>query len=119
MENIIIIIHLELRLTKTFVSETMVPTCSDATSPPKVNSEVMCNVGPKLPIPEIQPIPSQDVPVQPSALQMDCEEILPPVLPSVSYDVPELIMPSIPVESVDVTPSPVPDTPIIPQTVKR
>ena len=47
--------------------------------------------------PEIQPAPSQDVPMQSSALQMECEEIPPPVLPSVSYDVPQLIMPSIPV----------------------
>ena len=75
----------------------MSPTCSDAVLTPEINTEVICPAPPELSTPEIQPAPSQDVPMQSSALQMECEEIPPPVLPSVSYDVPQLIMPSIPV----------------------
>ena len=75
----------------------MSPTCSDAPPPLEINSEVICPAPPELSTPEIQPAPSQDVPIQSSALQMECEKIPPPVLPSVSYDVPQLTMPSIPV----------------------
>ena len=76
----------------------MSPTCSDAQLTPETNPGVICPALLELSTSEIQPSPSQDVvPIQSSALQMECEEIPPPVLPSVSYDVPQLIMPSMPV----------------------